>query len=162
MRVWVSLGSTSHVDKSVLNGRKILERLLYEQQEKGRKREGVVARILVMQPVWERRICANRDPGARWREGMSNATWTRGPVTGALSDSGELSNPSLPSWSSLRLGFWHHLSTNALLKVDWSLDAATPTTRTADLTWLTVSTTNLCFSPKAPVLDSPPLWTHAK
>lgn len=53
------------MDKSVLNGRKILERLLYEQQEKGRKREGVVARILVMQPVWERRICANRDPGAR-------------------------------------------------------------------------------------------------
>lgn len=63
-----------------------------------------------MQPVCDK-VCAYRDPGARWLEGMNLATWNPGHQHSCFV---EVSKPQhILYWSSVKLAFQRHLSTSA-------------------------------------------------
>lgn len=66
-----------------------------------------------MQPVCDK-VCAYRDPGARWLEAMNLATWNPGHQQLEHSCFVELSKPQhILYWFSLRLAFQCLLSTSS-------------------------------------------------
>lgn len=104
--MWVSVPGTLDVDGSAPRGRNNLG-------EKRRKGEGAVS-LYLDDAACVDKICAYRDPGTQWLEGMNLATRNPGHQQLEHSCFVEVSKPQhILSRSSLRLAFQFLLSTSA-------------------------------------------------